>query len=300
MTAPAPPAPTRPAPARPAPPRSRSGLDRLCAGLDAVATAGGSVALWWRDDDLERPTPALAALLDALGEHGIAPALAAVGGRLVPEAVTALAGGPARLLVHGWLHADHSAPGSKKSELGPERPAEVRLAEVAEARRRLAALAGERALPCLVPPWNRIGDDLLARLPETGVTALSAFAAPGRIPPPAAVPRLDTHVDLIDWRGGRAPLSGEAAALALAAGVGIRAPAAAEQTATAGHHETRVDGPIGILSHHLVTDAAAWRAWRPLLAALAAHPAVRWLDPAAALAAVGGVPAVGTATRRTG
>lgn len=266
----------------------------LLACLDAVAGSGGHVALWWRDDDLERPTPALAALLDALGERGVVPGLAAVAGRLVPEAVAALAGGPARLLVHGWLHADHAGPAAKKSELGPERPVAVRLAEIAEARRRLLGLAGDRALPCLVPPWNRIGDDLLGRLPEAGVTALSGFVAPGRVAVPAAVPRLDTHVDLIDWRGGRRPLSGGAAAAVLEAWIRIRA------TPAAGRHESRVDGPVGILSHHLVTDAAAWRAWRPLLAALAGHPAVRWLDPAAALAAVGVSPAVGTVTRRMG
>jgi len=275
------------------------GLDRLHAALDAVGAAGRCIDLWWRDDDLERATPALAALLDALGEHGVAPGLAAIPGRLVPDAVAALAGGPARLLVHGWLHADHSAPLAKKSELGPERPAAVRLAEIADARRRLCALAGERALPCLVPPWNRIGDDLLGRLPETGVTALSGFAVRGRLPPPAAVPRLDTHLDLIDWRAGRAPISAEAAAETLAGWIGVPAVAPGEDHARR-CGESRVDGPIGILSHHLVTGAAAWRAWRPLLAALAGHAAVRWLDPAAALAAVGVPLSVGTETRRTG
>lgn len=264
-------------------------VDRLREVLDAVGGRGGRVDLWWRDDDLERPTPALAALLEALGEHGVAPALAAVPGRLVPEAVAAA--GAARLLPHGWLHADHAGPGAKKSEFGPERPLDARLAEIAAAWGRLSALAGDRALACFVPPWNRIGADLPGRLRETGVAALSAFVPPRRRPAPAAVPRLDTHVDLIDWRGCRAPLPAEAVAAALAAR--IAAPIAAPP---AERHETSVDGPIGILSHHLVTGAPAWRAWRPLLAMLAGHPAVRWLDPEAALAAVG----VGTETRRTG
>lgn len=270
------------------------GVDQLRAALDRVAAAGGTVRLWWRDDDLERPGPALDTLLGTLGEHGIVPALAAIAGRVTPEAVAALAGGPARLFVHGWQHSNHAGPGGRKSEFGPERPAEARLAEIAEGRRRLDRLAGDRALPCFVPPWNRIGDDLLHRLGETGVTALSGFAAPGRTVPAAAVPRLDTHVDLIDWRGGREPLPGDAAAAALAAR--IRTPASGEC------HESPVDGPIGILSHHLVTGAAAWRAWRPLLALLAGHPAVRWLNPAEALTAALGAPAAGTEdeTRRVG
>jgi hypothetical protein len=253
-----------------------TGLDALSGRLDALADAGRAVALWWRDDDLERPTPALDALLETLGEHGVTPALAAVSGRLTPDAVAALATTPARLFVHGWLHTDHAPPGGRKSEFGPERPAAIRLAEIADGRRRLAVLAGDRALPCFVPPWNRLGDDLLDRLAEAGVTVLSGFAPWGRPPAPAAVPRLDTHVDLIDWRAGRAPLAAAAVAAALADRIGARG-------------ESPVDGPIGILSHHLVTDPPAWRAWRPLLAALAAHPAVRWLDPAAAMAAVIGV-----------
>ena len=270
--------------------------DRLRATLDSVAGAGRTVALWWRDDDLQRPTPELDILLAELGGHGIVPGLAAVAGLLVPEAVEVAGAG--RLLVHGWRHLNHAEPGTKKSEYGPERPLDVRLTEIAEAWRRLAALGGDLALSCFVPPWNRIGDDLPGRLGETGIRVLSGFASPHRAPVPAAVPRLDTHIDLVDWRGGRVPLSAEAVATALDAR--IRA------TGSCDSHDSPVDGPLGILSHHLVTDAAAWAEWRPLLALLAGHPGVRWLDPAAAMAAVGvGSPrapgsGAGNETRRTG
>ena len=274
---------------------ARPGAEGLAATLDAVGGRGGTVDLWWRDDDLERPSLELDALLEELGSIGVSPALAAVPGRLVPEAVASLASSPARLLPHGWLHADHARPGSRKSEFGPERSVEIRLGEIADGRRRLAVLAGDRALPCLVPPWNRIGDDLLDRLGGAGIVALSGFAPWRRRPAPAGIPRLDTHVDLIDWRGGRVALDADAVAAALEQRIG---------GGTGDRHESRVDGPIGILSHHRVTDPAAWRAWRPLLAALSAHPAVRWLDPASALATVWAgppvAPAAGNETRRTG
>ncbi|MEQ8396207.1 polysaccharide deacetylase family protein [Thalassobaculum sp.] len=262
---------------------STDGVDRLRSTLDAIGATGRTVELWWRDDDLERPSAELDALLDALTEHGIVPALAAVSGRMTADVLPALERTPARLFVHGWLHADHSAVGSKKSEFGPERPIEIRLAEIAGGRRRLAALAGDRLLPCFVPPWNRIGDDLLDRLGGTGVTALSGFAPWDRAPARSDVPRLDTHVDLIDWRAGQMPLTIDAVAETL----GLRI--------------AQCTGPIGILSHHLVTDARTWQAWEPLLAGLSRHAAVRWLDPAAALAAVATTPAVeaGSDIRRT-
>jgi hypothetical protein len=263
--------------------RGTDGVDRLCSTLDAIGAVGGTVDLWWRDDDLERPSAALDVLLGALGEHGIVPALAAVAGRMVVDVLPALEGTSARLFVHGWMPADHSATGAKKSEFGPERPIEARLAEIADGRRRLAALAGDRLVPCFVPPWNRLGDDLLDRLGGTGVMALSGFAPWHRPSAPSDVPRLDTHVDLIDWHAGRVPLTVEAVASALE----VRIP----------QHV----GPIGILSHHLVTQAGTWQAWQPLFAMLSRHAAVRWLDPTAALAAVTTTPVVeaGSDIRRT-
>lgn len=270
------------------------GLAALLATLDGVGASGRTVGLWWRDDDLERPSPALDALLGALAEHGIVPALAAVSGRLEPEAVDALRGNPAPLFVHGWRHLNHAADGAKKAEFGPERPLAVRLAEIADGRRRLSALAGDRLVPCFVPPWNRLGADLHGRLRDTGVTALSGFAPWDRPSAPADVPRLDTHVDLIDWRAGRTALAVEAVAAALERRIRAAVWDRDRQSA--------MDGPVGILSHHRVTDAAAWQAWRPLWSALTGHPAVRWLDPTSALAAATPTPSLdaGNDVRRLG
>jgi hypothetical protein len=41
--------------------------------------------------------------------------------------------------------------------------------------------------------------------------------------------------------------------------------------------------PIGLLSHHLRHDGAGWDFLARFLTQTAAHPAVRWLDAAAAL-----------------
>ena len=61
---------------------------------------------------------------------------------------------------------------------------------------------------------------------------------------------VNTHVDLIDWKGGRG-FVGEAAALdALVA--------ALAQARTSGE-------PVGVLSHHLAMDGGAWDFLRSIL-----------------------------------
>lgn len=240
----------------------------LSAHLDARSEAGRPLTLWWRDDDLETPSEALSTCLGALEDAGVAAAFAAIPAGLTAAAVEALAGSRSVLFVHGWAHANHAAAGEKKCEFCPHRPLADRLAEIVRGWDRVRAVGGARAIPCFVPPWNRIGDDLLPALADTGITALSAFASSKRRAPTAAVPRLDTHIDLIDWRGTGAPVSGETLATRIVQHDGV-------------------DGPVGILSHHRVTGPDAWAAWRPVLRLLGAHPAVRWLTPGDALARAG-------------
>jgi len=241
--------------------------DDLARALDEAGAAGRTVAFWWRDDDLETETAALAPFLDAVGGAGIDPARAAVPGGLDEGAVARVRTMPcARLLPHGWRHANHGGAEAKKSEYGPERPVEIRLDEIRRSWARLSTLAGDRALPIFVPPWNRVAADLADRLGETGLMALSTYR--GR--PGSDDGRLDTHVDLIDWRNGRRPL------------------AAAQVVDLIVQRMAWVAGPIGLLSHHLVTPGAAWADWAPVWSLIAEHPAARWVSPEQALCMVAG------------
>ena len=90
-------------------------------------------------------------------------------------------------------------------------------------------------------------------------------------------------LDWLDWRGGRG-FVGETAALGLAVGhLAARRAAAGNGV---GDEAGGGDEPTGLLSHHLVHDAAAWDFIEAFIAATAAHPAARWLDAAEAFAAV--------------
>ena len=229
--------------------------------IDAWRKAGREVTLWWRDDDAAEPSPALSRLL-GLRRPGCPLGLA-----VIPAAAKAsLAGeltGPVDVLVHGFAHSDHADPGARKSEYPAGRTAPD---ELREGRERLEDLFGDRAIPIFVPPWNRMGEDAAAALPVAGYRMLSGYR--GR--PEGPLPRLDTHVDIVDWKDGRRFAGVETVLGALAGTLATR-------------RDTEVTSPTGVLSHHLVHDAAAWRFLERLLAWGEDAPGVRWVRPRDAL-----------------
>jgi hypothetical protein len=102
----------------------------------------------------------------------------------------------------------------------------------------------------MVPPWNRIAPALVPTLPEIGFSGLSTFGARARARPVRGLRQINTHVDLIDWKGpvdskGKRIFAGEEAVLSAL----VRALA-----------QARIgDGePVGLLSHHLVMDGGTW------------------------------------------
>lgn len=234
--------------------------------LDRWQVADRVARFWLRDDDAVEPTEALERLLALTDENEVPLTLAVIPGltgealasRLTEEADVAVA-------VHGWSHRNHAGPDGKKQELGGERPAETVLGELREGFLLLERLHPARFLPLLVPPWNRIDADLIPALPALGFAALSVY---GRAKQAGPVPRLNTHVDIIDWHGTRGGRSEDELVAELVAELRDRFAGSSE--------------PIGVLTHHLVHDAAAWDFLSALFAMTGRHPAVLW-SPAAAL-----------------
>jgi hypothetical protein len=237
----------------------------LEAELDIWQSAGRTASFWWRDDDAIADTPALDRLL-ALAED--APiAIAAIPGHAEASLSERLDRVPAAtVLQHGWRHANHAQAGERKSELGPRRLLSQRLHDLRLGRERLRSLFGSRSLGVLVPPWNRIAPDLVPRLPEVGIGGLSVAGARPSVAPAAGLRAVNVHADLVDWHGGRG-FVGETTALGLV----LR------------HLRGRFLGsvdteePTGILTHHLVQDAAAERFLRRLVATVRRHPSARFV-----------------------
>ncbi len=131
--------------------------------------AGREPVLWWRDDDATDATPALDRLLDLQREAKVPLALAIVPANATAALAERLAQTPGvDLLQHGYAHTNHAPAPDKKMELGPHRPAMFVLGELGTGRMALERLFGNRVLPVLVPPWNRIAPALVPTLPEVG------------------------------------------------------------------------------------------------------------------------------------
>ncbi|MFO1079804.1 MAG: polysaccharide deacetylase family protein [Reyranellaceae bacterium] len=206
--------------------------------------AGRVADLWWRDDDAAETDPALDRLLALRDRVGAPLALAVVPARATEALAAGLAGQPdLDILQHGYGHQNHAPPVEKRCELGPHRPAMVVLGELGTGWLALERLFGARALPVLVPPWNRIAPGLVPTLPEIGYHGLSTFG-PRRVRRLPALIEINAHVDVIDWKGGRGFVGVDVAVTAL-----VRALSHAREISAE---------PVGLLSHHLAMDAQSW------------------------------------------
>jgi peptidoglycan/xylan/chitin deacetylase (PgdA/CDA1 family) len=218
--------------------------------------------LWWRDDDATDSEPALDRLLALHRATRVPLALAVVPAHATPALADRLAAEPGvDLLQHGYAHLNHAAPGEKKAELGPHRPAMVVLGELGTGWLALERLFGDRALGVMVPPWNRIAPALVPTLPEIGFSGLSTFGPRGRVRPVRGLLQVNTHADLIDWKNGGG-FAGEAAVLGAL-------------VAALAHARTVTAEPVGLLSHHLAMDGGAWDFLRSVSEKASTLPGIR-------------------------
>ncbi|MGD9537796.1 MAG: hypothetical protein AB7P52_18490 [Alphaproteobacteria bacterium] len=246
----------------------------LDAELDRWAANGETASFWWRDDDAGRDSPMLVRLL-ALAARRRAPlALAVIPLRLdAAAAQRILACNEASVLQHGISHENRARAGEKKCELAEDVPIETTLHALKEAGTRLRDAFGDRALPVLVPPWNRIAPSLVPLLPSIGLSGLSTYRARQAGEAAPGLRQVNTHADLVDWPGTRGFI-GDAAALRLLT------------DHLAARREGRADAaePSGLLSHHAAHDEACWAFLDALLDHLSAHPAARLLPAEACFA----------------
>lgn len=224
---------------------------------------------WWRDDDAGPDHPRLARLLELAVATGRPVAVAAVPTWLEPAAVARIRDCPlATVLQHGIGHADYAPPGDKYLELGGTADRGWLRAAIVDGRKRLEDAFAERFLAVMVPPWNRIDDDVTAMLPELGFFGLSRFAGQVLAGPPR---RVDSHLDGIDWDETRQPKPRAELVAAFTAGL------------------AEGPDPFGLLTHHRVVHDAGWDDLDHLLRLGHDGAAVHWAAAAEVFDRAGGV-----------
>ena len=248
-------------------------FDDLARELDRWGEAGRVTSFWWRDDDASAPTLALAKLLDLSDAHEIEVAVAVIPATASGGLVDALRSrNHAAILQHGYAHKNHALAGEPAVECGGDHPVEKVLAELAEGRRRLTKMLGERFEPVLAAPWNRIERPVLDRLAEAGFRGASAYGPRAAMRGVHGLVVANVHVDPINWRERR--FAGRSKALS-----GILGELSARRNGA-----TEADEPLGMLTHHLDHDAGLWDFLEALFALTNGHPAARWITVAEAFA----------------
>ncbi len=231
-------------------------MESLHKALNSRVNAACPVQFWLRDDDAVEPSKALDRLLKLTERYAVPVTLAvipaltgdALGLRLASASSAAVA-------VHGWSHQNYAPATEKKQEFGLHRPVSEVVAELARGYSELKQRHTRQFVPLLVPPWNRIDDAIVQELPSIGFKGLSTFGAQRS----DVIPTMNTHVDVIDWKGSRGGRMTRDLVMEMVALI----------------ESTR--SPIGILSHHLVHDNNAWHFLEQLFATTSVHAGANWV-----------------------
>jgi hypothetical protein len=127
---------------------------------------------------------------------------------------------------------------------------------------------GHQFINMLVPPWNRIDPQLVPELTATGLKSLSTFGWENFASRPGLV-QINTHVDIIDWKGTRGGRPVDELAKELATELEVA--------------RKKGGAPVGILTHHLVHDYQAWAFLQQLFQFVRDHQEVTWSQAASLL-----------------
>ena len=172
-------------------------------------SAGETATLWLRDADAVAATAELDDILEIAAAADVPLALAVIAAGADDGLAARLTETRAStsVLVHGLDHQNKAAAGEKKTELAASRPTAEMKTDLEQARARLQTLFGDRCLPVLVPPWNRISADLVPLLAACGYRGLSTYTARPPDPQtdagrPAANQQLSCRPDQLESRQG--------------------------------------------------------------------------------------------------
>jgi len=229
--------------------------------LNAWDDVGLCAQFWWRDDDAVQVTPALERLLDMQARVKVPLVLAVVPADLDAGLADRLNRQMSVDVVqHGFAHKNHAAAGEKSSEYPEIRDAHEMIRDVVSGWSMMSPFA--QRCKIFVPPWNRMSERLHQELSAQGYLGASTFGPRKN----STVSLVNTHMDLIDWRGHRG-FAGEKKVLDQVHDhlYGKRCQ----------HHDPTE--PTGLLSHHLDHDDACWDFLEKFLHWTQSRQTIEWL-----------------------
>jgi hypothetical protein len=224
--------------------------------------------LWWRDDDATDSTPASDRLLRLADAAGVPLHMAVIPALQSESLVATLRATAAEswVLQHGYAHINHAPLGERACEVGIHRPSAAVLQELSQGFEILRERHGERFLPVLVPPWNRVAPRILPGLPELGLRGVSCFSPRSESNPAPGLLAVNTHCDPIKWKEGRGFAGTEAALREVTEHLSARRLGKADAAE-----------PTGLLTHHLDMDEATWAFVEQLIDHSTAQLGAKWI-----------------------
>jgi hypothetical protein len=243
-----------------------TGWNRVQEELDIWAAQKRTAKFWWRDDDAQDVSVGLKRLLATAREFEVCVALSVIPSGLKAGLVRHISPlNHVQVLVHGFAHKNHARHGTAKRELGGARALSEIVHDLAMGMKLAREAFGERLLPVIVPPWNRITSRAVAPLPGLGYRGLSTWKPRLKAQPCPGLIQVNAHLDIVDWRRGRAIKDEE-----LVAGLLLR------KLRWRRANPLRASEPLGLLTHHKLWSAEKEKIVKKLLAVTRGHPAVVW------------------------
>ncbi len=242
---------------------------QLDAELANWSSEGRTATFWWRDDDASAPGPKLDKLVDISAPCALL--LAVIPTRLDPSLRTTLSHAPhVHIAQHGYAHINHAPRGLGLGawELGLHRGLDQVMADLDAGHAILKDQFESNFLPVVVPPWNRIADELLKPIALRGYYGVSAFGPRDHKHPEQGLTIVNAHCDPIRWKSGP-QFRGVTKTIAQ-----LLEHLQARRTGT-----VDADEPTGLLTHHIDLDADGWNFCTQLASMIDQHDAAQWCSP---------------------
>lgn len=224
------------------------------------------IPFWWRDDDAIADSQALQRMLALANNHNIPVHLAVIPHLLEPS--LSCIKQPQHIsdcyvLQHGYDHTSYALPEQRKIELGGSQSVATLIDKLARGRALLTSTFGDQYLDILVPPWNRISDQLVNELPQIGYRQLSVLASPKLQETDFLV---NVHIDIIDWKARS--FAGEQQVL---------------DKITQCLQHARINAPdkikpFGLMTHHLDHDSQCWQFLEQFFTFCKGHSQLQWVS----------------------